>query len=287
MHIVAALSWDPQLRGALIVLIALLVLGGSTFLLLATNLGSKMGFLVAAGALVGWLFVLNIVWLGYGIGYKGTAPSWVVKELVTGDLVAHSTTKAVVGQVGKGDTAFPHGWTFLPTGNPALAQAIPIADKALIPAAPGQSAGSAFPPPFKTTQDYVDIGGWTKGGHNYLFNLFGYKVYWRIRHHYVYVKHQPHYLVIRVQPALPSVTLAGAAATLPAADPSQPLTSVVMQRDVGSLRLPPTLGAIASLLVLLVICERLHNRDKLIAQRKAGGDAGGGARSPTRELEPA
>ena len=33
-----------------------------------------------------------------------------------------------------------------------------------------------------------------------------------------FIKHQPHYLVIRVQPSLPSVTLAGAAATLPAAD---------------------------------------------------------------------
>jgi hypothetical protein len=225
--------------------------------------------------------------LGYGIGYKGTAPSWVVKELVTGDLVTHSTTKAVVGTTGDPKSGFPNGWTFLPTGNPALAQALPIADKALIPPAVGQSPGSSFPPPFKDTQGYVDIAGFTKGGHNYLFNLFGYKVYWRIRHHYIYIKHQPHYLVVRVQPALPSVTLAGAAATLPAADPSQPLTSVVMQRDVGSLRLPPILGAISSLLIFLVICERLHNRDKLIARRKAAGDSGGGARSPTRELEPA
>ena len=287
MHLLAALSWDPQLRGAFIVLLALVVLPGSVFLLLMTNVGAKVGFLLAAAGLAGWLFVLNIVWLGYGIGYKGTAPSWVVKEIVSGDLVAHSTIKPVVGAPGNPATAFPHGWTFLPAGNSTLAQAVPVADKSLIPPTPGTSAASPFPAPFKTTQDYVDIGGWTKGGHNYLVNLFGYKIYWRIRHHYIYVKHQPHYLVIRVQPSLPSVTLQGAAATLPAADASRPLVSVVMLRDVGSLRLPPILGAISSLIILLLLCERLHNRDNLIARRKAEGKSGGGSRSPTRELEPA
>ncbi len=275
MHLLAALSWDPQLRGALIVVTAILVLPGSVYLLLLTNVGAKVGFLLAAAGLAGWLFVLNIVWLGYGIGYKGTAPSWEVQEIVSGDLVAHSTVKAVQGFPG-------NGWVFLPSGNPTLAQAIPVSDKALIPAAAGATQSSPFPPPFKTTQDYVDIGGWTKGGHNYLVNLFGYKIYWRIRHHYVYVKHQPHYLVIRVQPALPSVTLQGAAATLPAADASKPLVSVVMKRNVGSLRLPPVLGALSSLIIFLVVCERLHSRDKLIAQRKQGG-----ARAPSRELEPA
>ncbi|MHB8465594.1 MAG: hypothetical protein ACYDH6_02130 [Acidimicrobiales bacterium] len=287
MHIVAALSWDPQLRGALILLTAILILPGSVFLILATNTGAKVGFLLAAAGLSGWLLVLNLIWLGYGIGYKGTQPSWVVKEIVTGDLVGHSTTKAVVGTVGDHATAFPNGWTRLPSGNPTLAQALPVADKALIPAAVGTTASSAFPPPFKTTQDYVDIAGFTKGGHNYLVNLFGYKIYWRVRRHFVYFKHQPHYLVVRVQPSLPSITTAGAAATLPAADASQPLTSVVMQRDVGSLRLPPILGALSSLIIFVVICERLHSREKEIARRKAEDEAGGGARSPNRELEPA
>jgi hypothetical protein len=285
MHVLGALSWDPQLRGALIVLLALMVLAGSVYLLLATNVGAKVGVLLAVAGLAGWLFVLNVVWLGYGIGYKGTAPAWVVKEIVTGDLVTHSTTHAVVGSAGNSSTAFPNGWIYLPPGNSALAQAIPVADKALIPPAVGTTASSSFPAPFKTTQDYVDIGGWTRGGHNYLFNLFGYKVYWRVRHHYVYIKHQPHYMVIRVQPSLKSVTVGGVA-TLPAADASQPLTTVVMQRDVGSLRLPPVLLGLSSLLVFLLACERLHSRDKQIARRRAE-EGGAGPRTDNRELEPA
>jgi hypothetical protein len=90
-----------------------------------------------------------------------------------------------------------------------------------------------------------------------------------------------------VQPSLPSVTLAGAAATLPAADVSQPLTSVVMLRDVGSLRLPPIIIGLSALLIFLLVCERLHSRDKEIARRRADDGGVGGGRSPTRELEPA
>jgi hypothetical protein len=276
------LTWDPQLRGALIVLTGVLILPGSVYLLLATNVGAKVGFLLAIAGLSGWLFLLNIIWLSYGIGYKGGANTWKVKEIVTGDLVAHSTTKAVVGN-GKPGTQFPNGWKVLPPGNPVLAPAAPIADNALIPPAAGAKATSSFPPPFKTTQDYVQLGGFTKGGHNYLINLFGYKIYWRIRHHPIYVKHQPHYLVIRVQPSLPSVTLAGAAATLPAPAATAPLTSVVMERDVGSLRLPPILLGFGSLLVFGLTCERLHTRDKEIARRKAEGSSAGSR----RELQPA
>ncbi|GAC1591169.1 MAG: hypothetical protein NVS3B21_09410 [Acidimicrobiales bacterium] len=292
MHhlLLASVTWENQLRGALIIVVAALVLPGSVYLLLATNTGAKLGFLLAVAGLSGWMLALNIIWLGYGIGYKGAQPTWVVKEIAQGDLVSRSAIGAVVGKPGDAKTAFPNGWKYLPPGNSILAPASPVADKALIPPAPGTAAASAFPPPFKSTQDYVPVSGWTKGGHNYLVNLFGYKVYWRIKHHPIYLVHQPHYLVIRVQPSLPSITLAGSAATLPAADATQPLTSVVMLRDVGSLRLPPIILGFASFIVFAMTCERLHSRDKAIARRKEE-DAAGPA-TPARgrtagELQPA
>lgn len=294
-HLLAALSWDPQIRGALIVVTAGLLLPGSVYLLLATNTGAKLGLMLAVAGLAGWLLALNVVWLSYGIGYKGSGPTWVVKEIDNGSLVEHSALAPVVGRPGVPSTGFPNGWRFLPPGDSTLAPASPVADKALIPPpapAEGQKVATpAFPPPFKTTQDYVQVGGWSKGGHNYLVNILGYKVYWKIKHHYVYLFHQPHYLVIRVQPSLPSVTLAGAAATLPAADVTQPMTSVVMRRDVGSLRLPPIVLGFASFIVFAVDVEYLHHRDREIARRKAEEAAGGasasrpGARSrPAGEL---
>ena len=78
MHALAAVSWDPQLRGALILLIGVLVLPGSVLLLLWTNVGARVGILLAAAGLSGLLLLLNIIWLmaplGTGpIGYKGSS----------------------------------------------------------------------------------------------------------------------------------------------------------------------------------------------------------------------
>jgi hypothetical protein len=161
----------------------------------------------------------------------------------------------------------------VPLGDPQLAQAQSAADHFLTPAAPGPEGGTVappkFPPPFKTTQDYVTIGGYTKGGDNYLFRIGSYKVKATLRHHQFFLKHQPHYFVIRVQKALPTVTIAGQATTLPAPDPTAPIVSVVMVRDVGSLRQPNIMIALASLLIFSVCCAYLHKRDKEIMRRRA------------------
>ena len=46
-----AISWEPELRGILIVIIAVVVLWAAIYLILATNLGARLGFLVALAAL--------------------------------------------------------------------------------------------------------------------------------------------------------------------------------------------------------------------------------------------
>ena len=73
--LVAALSWNPQVRGALYVLIAVVILPGSSYLLLSTNVGARLGFQLAAAGLCAWMVVLGLVWWVYGIGLKGPARS--------------------------------------------------------------------------------------------------------------------------------------------------------------------------------------------------------------------
>ena len=46
-HTLAGISWDPEIRGILIVAVGAAVLMGSVYLLLATNLGNRLGFMVA------------------------------------------------------------------------------------------------------------------------------------------------------------------------------------------------------------------------------------------------
>ena len=135
----------------------------------------------------------------------------------------------------------------------------------------------------------MQVAAYSKGGHNYLFNLFGYKVFWRVRNHFIYLKHQPKYVLIRVQPSLPSITLLGGATTLPAADVTKPIYTVVLAHDAGSLRLPPILIGMGSLLIFGLTCERLHARDKALQRRKAAesGAPPGSPSRPAGELQPA
>ena len=73
---VLAIGWEPELRGILIVIIAVVMLCGSIYLVLATNLGARLGFLVALAGLAGWMILMGIIWLIYGIGLQGPDPSW-------------------------------------------------------------------------------------------------------------------------------------------------------------------------------------------------------------------
>ena len=60
-----AVSWEPEIRGWIIVIIRVVVLMGSTYLILGTNLGARLGFLVALTGLAGWMMSMAIVWAIY------------------------------------------------------------------------------------------------------------------------------------------------------------------------------------------------------------------------------
>ena len=81
MSVLAAISFDPNIRGVLVVMTGVIVLIGSVYLLLATNTGLRNGLLIALCCLTGWLFAMGAVWWVYGIGLKGKDPSWIQKEV--------------------------------------------------------------------------------------------------------------------------------------------------------------------------------------------------------------
>ena len=60
--VVAGIAWDPQIRGILAVLTGVIVLAGGVYLLLATNLAQRLGFLVILTALFGWMTIHGLVW---------------------------------------------------------------------------------------------------------------------------------------------------------------------------------------------------------------------------------
>ena len=81
MSFLAAIAFDPAIRGVLVVMVAVFCLFGSVYLIVATNTGIRNGFLIAMAGLTGWCFSLGIFWTIYGIGMIGKTPTWTAKEI--------------------------------------------------------------------------------------------------------------------------------------------------------------------------------------------------------------
>src|ERR1044071_3859034 len=150
VHVLAGIGWDPEVRGFLSVAVGVLVLLGSVYLLLLTNLGSRLGFLVAAPAFWGWLFLMGSIWWVYGtVGMLGDLPKWEVKEVLypttqDADLVlarrldtSHLPPPAELleeenADIGKARKAYEGdlaGWRLLPESNPAFGEAKAAVDE--------------------------------------------------------------------------------------------------------------------------------------------------------------
>jgi hypothetical protein len=87
--------WYPTILGVLVVVVAVLLFCGSVYLLLATNMGARLGFLVAFTALMGFMVILTSLWITTASPLntlKGRLASWKVQQVVTNVDEAKITT---------------------------------------------------------------------------------------------------------------------------------------------------------------------------------------------------
>ena len=78
--------WYPTILGVLVVVFAIGLFCGSLYLLLATNLGARLGFLVAFTALAGFMVILTSMWITTASPLntlKGRIPSWEPREILS------------------------------------------------------------------------------------------------------------------------------------------------------------------------------------------------------------
>jgi hypothetical protein len=245
--LIAGITWEPNIRGALVLLTAVVILPGTVYLVLATNTGARLGLLLALTGLFGWMAIMGVVWWVYGIGLKGRAPEWKAKEVVVGSL-ANARTEAVAG--------FPRGWRQKPLEDKTTTEALASADPVLVPPAgePGRKyfdAGEYLP------VAAYDIGGESRGP----FGLLNFRPFdlW----------HEPHYFIVQVQESFRPEALPGQGVPAARVDPDAETVSVIMLRDLGSLRREPALFAISSLALFAVCASTLHRRDKEAMRRRA------------------
>ena len=244
---ILAVSWEPEIRGIITVLIAFVALCGSTYLLLATNTGARLGFLIAFAGLFGWMFIMGTIWWVYGIGLKGPEPSWQPASPVTvvrdGDLVAAGITNT--------PDPVAEGWIRLPEDDPGRGQAVASADEILQREAEVFAAG-----------EYVAVAVYARGGERW--PKLGDEL------DFLAFRHDPHYALVEVQAVQPLLTEPGRAPLAPEVDPSQPKTYVLMVRDLGAKRQPSVFITLGSGLIFGLSCLLLHRRDRvLVANRSA------------------
>ncbi|MDQ3305845.1 MAG: hypothetical protein M3535_07670 [Actinomycetota bacterium] len=252
------ITWDPTIRGILVVLVSFLILCGSAYLLLSTNVGSRLGFLIAAAGFWGWMAIMGAAWWVYGIGLEGAPAAWVIEEVLTTTRPGDTSDANLV------EARDLSMWRELPEGDVIRGEAQTAADEALT----GEESTVAR---FETSDDYVTTDAFAIGGRevgSIASRIPG--------------PSPAQYAIIQVQPAVEVVTLEEGQAcppeatciefgeTPPSAEPVEgsPVISVIMVRDLGSARLPPAIVTLSSAVIFGIVCNTLHRRDKAAAEHR-------------------
>lgn len=311
----AGIAWDPHFRGALAVFVGVVVLCGSVYLLLGTNLGARLGLLVSFAGLAGWMVILTLVWwmVPPGIGPKGPGPSWKPIEIYVNGPEAPATESVallpqpqdfatpdrILAENPELATEFPNGFVLsdLAGSDPELAQryldeldmqgwtimststggeAQAAADVALV-----NSGFFSGPTDYKKL-DIFEFGGKPRrtdtcpGAEGGSF--LPDEPLCRVWHKIrtsLMLTHPTHYAVVQVQQVVPQAARPGEAPPLPRVDPDAPVVSVVLVRDLGNERMIPFLYFVISLAMFVFFVLVLHYRDKTLLRNRQEATTGG------------
>ncbi|HET6665324.1 MAG TPA: hypothetical protein VFG94_13740 [Acidimicrobiales bacterium] len=280
--VVAGIAWDPQIRGILAVLTGIIVLGGGVYLLLATNLATRLGFLVILTALFGWMTIHGMVWWLYppGQGPIGRIPSWEVEEINHGDLSQallgdaqdldtsglpstedlNDATDAQIADVNDQFADQLNEWELLAASDASRAEAQSTADATL---------AEGVIPGLEESSSYVHLYAFETGGKperqsDGIWDRVTNRVTNTLR-----ITSPPHYAIVQIQPAIPQEQVVGQAPPPPEADPNAEVISIVMVRDLGQRRLVPALITLGSGLMFGLLCAMLHARDRVVAEHRS------------------
>jgi hypothetical protein len=255
-----AISWQPELHGIVIVVIAVGTLCGSVYLLLGTNLGARLGLLIALAGLFGWMSTMGFVWWAYGIGLRGKDPSWKPSDAIVAN--ADLSRLGIGPSTGLSNDPVTRaaqnvadlkaaGWKQLASDNPARALAVTGSDAIL------QQESGLF-----KAGDYVALNVFSKGGQRYplLFNStkLDFLAFW----------HKPRFAIVEVAVVKPVYTEPGRAPRTPTPDPTIQHVYVKMVRDLGNRRKNSALIGIGSSIIFGMLCWLLHKRDRLVERNR-------------------
>jgi hypothetical protein len=258
-----AIGWDPELRGLLTVIMGVVVLMGSIYMIMATNMGSRLSFLVTLTGLMGWMMLMGLTWWIYGIGLKGPEPSWaaVPGQTVIQDAPALRSAGALESLPAGYEDAdapelhtlveqqfFDEGYIEIPSDNPAYGQAQAAASEFI------EQDGALTAGQYEVTEVF-DIGG-----ERYPLLLNNESL------DFVAFFHKPHFTVVEVSPLVQVRTEPGRAPAQPQVDEQAQKQYVYMVRDLGARRQPAIVLTIGGGAIFLALCFLLNRRERILKQ---------------------
>jgi hypothetical protein len=307
--LLAALAWDPGFRGILTVVVAVAILCGSVFVILATNNGARLGFLLALTGFCGWMFVMGIIWSMYGIGWKGSAPTWKVVDVVrsepgSGEVVsslAEADTLPLPDELPNAVELRDNSKVFAENypstqRDPKIGDLVSIddpeaqelLDKLNEQVAPwrilqtsnkytGETqafVATALGPDgqnvFASASDYIVLDSFLIGGKTARTdNSVLGRVRWKLGS---IVNQSPPdlYAAVQLQEVIPQETKPGQAPPTPVANKDADIVTVVLKRIQGHHLRRNAIGmTILMGVVTAVLCSMLHRRDKLALAQRA------------------
>lgn len=296
LNLIAGIAFDPTIRGILAVLVGVVVLMGSVYLLLATNTGNRLGFLLALTGFFGWMAIMGSIWWIYGIGMQGQAPEWDVVEYNAGDVeqaVTEKVTELELSDLPQDDDGVDYeamatlaeedperfveinerfqedsnGWRWMPASDPSRGEA-----EATVSAELPECSTCNFG--IENPADFLVLGAFEVGGKE---GLPPDPSRWdRIRTQIVSaftIKNPERYAVVQVQRVIEQEPEPGQAPPTPEVNPDEPVISVVMIRDIGDRRFPAAMITIGSTLIFALLCWVLHQRERILEANVAHAEA--------------
>lgn len=259
-----AIGWEPEIRGLLTVIIAVVVLCGSIYMIMATNMGARLAFLVVLASLFGWMMLMGITWWIYGIGLRGPDPTWAE---VPGRTVLQSTDAlyraGILDQVPEipEDATFAdesdlvaeqlllQGYEILDTSSPEFGQ-VQAAAAVFLEEEDALSAGQ-----FEIIEVF-DIGGDRYPIVNESLDFLAFF-------------HEPHFVLAEAAPLVQTRTEPGRAPVPPTIDEDAQRQYVYMVRDLGARRQPAMVLTIGGGAIFFALCYLLHRREKFLRENLA------------------
>jgi hypothetical protein len=232
--------WNPTILGFLVVLSAIGLFCGSVYLLLATNLGARLGFLIAAACLTGFLVLLSVTWMTTSTpntSPHGRASEWKVVEVVSAPGDAQLKDAGSIDERGR------------VVSEEQLALLRPAIDAALVTVQPvaGEEPHEQPLAQFGSSTDFLtEVDGEPIRAHVVGGNSK--RLFW----------HEPEHAVVAFCPTLKPTPIGEA----PRCDPLKDVQYAVLEHDLGTLR-QPTFMYFASFLVLFLLSlAGLHWHEK-------------------------